>query len=67
MVERDTIAGERDVLIRDREMLLAQRDAASARLDHAVLQYNAVPASSSWRITAPLRWLSAKLHGRMSQ
>lgn len=51
---------EAEASIRYREVV-AQLDATRAKLDAAGLTIHALRASRSWRLTAPLRWLGARL------
>jgi GT2 family glycosyltransferase/glycosyltransferase involved in cell wall biosynthesis len=65
LAERDRSLAERDRSLANLEQTVIERDARIARLDRAVAERDewlaAMYNSRSWRITAPLRWLAARM------
>ncbi len=61
IAQRDAEIAQRDAEIAQRDAEIAQRDAEIARRDAEI---TAMRLSRSWRITAPLRAIAAKLRGR---
>lgn len=68
LVARDAALAEHRAMIADRDAALASHAAAIAGRDAALAearaQVDALLASTSWKITAPARWLSGLLRGR---
>jgi hypothetical protein len=63
---RDDLISERDAIDRVRNDLIVERDASIRARDLAIGEREAMQASSSWRLTAPLRRLRG-LFARVSQ
>jgi len=61
ILTRSLIEAE-DALEREREDHARTREALT-RAEYASVSYQEVIASSSWRLTAPLRWTISKLRG----
>lgn len=61
---RDWITAERDSALADLQPVAAERQQFLAERDDARAQLAALRASSSWRVTAPLRWAVERLKGR---
>jgi hypothetical protein len=55
-VMRDWVTGERDSALTELQAVAAERHKLVAERDDAKAQLAAVQASTSWRVTAPLRW-----------
>lgn len=53
--ERDAARAARDAVPASLDAVIAERDAALAARDHALAAEAAIRASTSWRVTAPLR------------
>lgn len=52
------VAGERGQKVQERDQLIAQRDGVLAALQR---QFELIFGSRSWRLTAPLRWISRRV------
>lgn len=59
----DALLAERDVLARERDNLSTERDALTAACNDLRAEREAILASSSWRVTAPLRSLRRRFKG----
>jgi FkbM family methyltransferase len=60
-IAHDTDRAECDTAIAERETARVERDAALAERDAAKAACDTLRESKSWRLTAPLRWIRARL------
>jgi len=63
IAERDAAFIEKDAAIAERDAVFIEKDAAIADWDRVRKDNEAILASSSWKVTVPLRFLGALLQG----
>jgi chromosome segregation ATPase len=61
--ERDRLIHERDALRAEVAALAGERDALLVEVAAVTSERDALHASHSWKITAPVRWVSLRLRG----
>jgi glycosyltransferase involved in cell wall biosynthesis len=64
LAERDASLSERDALLSERDASLSERDALLSERESVIRQ---ILSSNSWRITAPLRFISTKLRALLQK
>ncbi len=63
IAEKDNAIAERDNAIAERDGIITDKDNRIAGLEMKRIELESVLNSKSWRLTYPLRWVSARLKG----